>query len=143
MSVAVAQQLGLQVASTFLGTGSLTSQMAMQAAAIATTVGVQLPNSRKQESEADRIGIELAARAGYNPKAAPALWEKMVAATGQKGKSDWLSTHPAGERRIESLSELVPEMMPYYEDKSPRPTHPVALLRGTHQDFLAGLSLRH
>ena len=143
MSVAVAQQLGLQVASTFLGTGSLTSQMAMQAAAIATTVGVQLPNSRKQESEADRIGIELAARAGYNPKAAPALWEKMVAATGQKGKSDWLSTHPAGERRIESLSELVPEMMPYYEDKSPRPTHPVALLRGMHQDVLAGLSLRH
>ena len=131
MSVAAAQQLGLQVASTFLGTGSLTSQMALQAAAIATTVGVQLPNSRQQESEADRIGIELAARAGYNPKAAPALWEKMVAATGQKGKADWLSTHPAGERRIESLSELVPKMMPYYEDKSPRPTHPVALLRGS------------
>ena len=139
MSVAAAQQLGLQVASAFLGTGSMTSQLALQGAAIATTVGVQLPNSRQQESEADRIGIELAARAGYDPKAAPALWEKMVAATGQKGKSDWLSTHPAGERRIESLSELVPKMMPYYQDKSPRPSHPVALLRGASSYFLATL----
>ena len=128
MSVASAQQIGLQVASVFLGTGSMTSQMALQAAAIATTVGVQLPNSRQQESEADRIGIELAARAGYDPNAAPALWKKMVEATGQKGKSDWLSTHPAGERRIESLSALVPQMMPLYQDKSPRPSHPVALL---------------
>lgn len=137
MSVAAAQQIGLQLAGAFLGTGSMTSQMALQAAAIATTVGVQLPNSRQQESEADRIGIELAARAGYDPNAAPALWKKMVAATGQKGKSDWLSTHPAGERRIESLTALVPKMMPLYEDRSPRPTHPVALLREAGPDRLA------
>jgi predicted Zn-dependent protease len=128
MSVAAAQQLGLEVAGQLLGTGGVTSQLALQGAAVATTVGVQLPNSRQQESEADRIGIELAARAGYDPNAAVALWRKMTQATGQTGKSDWLSTHPAGERRIEALSALVPQMMPYYQDKSPRPTHKMALL---------------
>jgi len=84
---------------------------------------VQLPNSRTQEAEADRIGIELAAKAGYDPQAAPKLWAKMLEATGSKGQSDFLSTHPAGEKRQEALSALIPEMMPYYEDKSPRPVY--------------------
>src|SRR5262249_3176115 len=98
-------------------------QTALQGAAIATTVGVQLPNSRTQEAEADRIGIELAAKAGYDPHAAVTLWQKMIEATGQKGQSDWLSTHPPGEKRLQSLPALIPEMMPYYEDKSPRPVY--------------------
>jgi predicted Zn-dependent protease len=123
MSVAMASQTALAVGAAILGTGSVQSQAALQAAAIATTVGVQLPNSRQQEAEADRIGIELAARAGYNPRAAVTLWQKMIEATGQKGKFDFLSTHPAGEKRIESLSALIPQMTPYYEDKSPRPVH--------------------
>jgi predicted Zn-dependent protease len=139
MSVAAAQQLGLQLAAQIFGTGSATSQLALQGAALATTVGVQLPNSRQQESEADRIGIELAARAGYDPNAAVALWQKMIQATGQTGKSDWLSTHPAGERRIEALSALVPQMMPYYEDKAPRPVHRVA---ARTLPFFAALSLQ-
>src|SRR5262245_60214001 len=63
MSVAVAQQAGLSMAGALLGSGA-TSQAALQGAALATTVGVQLPNSRTQEAEADRIGIELAAKAG-------------------------------------------------------------------------------
>ena len=123
MSVAMASQTALAVGAALLGSGDFTSQAALQAAAIATTVGVQLPNSRQQEAEADRIGIELAAKAGYNPHAAVSLWEKMIEATGQKGKFDFLSTHPAGEKRIESLSALIPQMMPYYEDKSPRPVY--------------------
>jgi predicted Zn-dependent protease len=129
MSMAVAQQLGLQIAAQVLGAGHTSTQFALQGAAIATTVGVQLPNSRKQESEADRIGIELAARAGYNPNAAVTLWQKMIQATGQAGKSDWLSTHPAGEKRVEALAALVPQMMPYYEDKSPRPTYRLSMQR--------------
>jgi predicted Zn-dependent protease len=140
MSVATAQQIGLQVAASILGTGSMTNQMALQAAAIATTVGVQLPNSRKQESEADRIGIELAAKAGYDPNAAVSLWQKMIEATGQRGKSDFLSTHPAGEKRIESLSAMVPQMMPYYQDRSPRPVFRVAS-RWMQHDEWALLSL--
>ena len=122
MSVAVAQQAGLSAAGALLG-GGATSQMALQGAALATTVGVQLPNSRTQEAEADRIGIELAAKAGYDPHAAPRLWEKMLDATGTRGQSDWLSTHPASEKRLQSLSALIPQMMPYYEDKSPRPVY--------------------
>jgi predicted Zn-dependent protease len=129
MSMAVAQQLGLQIAAQLLGGGTST-QLALQGAALATTVGVQLPNSRAQEAEADRIGIELAARAGYDPHAAVTLWQKMIKATGQAGKSDWLSTHPAGEKRVEALAALVPQMMPYYEDKSPRPTYNLSARRG-------------
>jgi predicted Zn-dependent protease len=123
MSTAMASQAALQVGAILLGTNSTTNQMALQAAAVATTVGVQLPNSRTQEAEADRIGIELAAKAGYDPHAAPKLWEKMLDATGTKGQSDFLSTHPAGEKRQEALSALIPQMMPFYEDKSPRPAY--------------------
>jgi predicted Zn-dependent protease len=122
MSEAMATQTALSIGAALLGT-SLKSQAALQAAAIATTVGVQLPNSRKQEAEADRIGIELAAKAGYDPHAAPELWKKMVEQTGTAGQSDWLSTHPAGEKRQQSLAALVPQMMPYYDDKTPRPTY--------------------
>jgi len=123
MSVALAQQTALQIGAALLGTGSLGSQAALQAAAVATTVGVQLPNSRSQEAEADRIGIELAAKAGFDPHAALTLWQKMAKASGGGGKTDFLSTHPANEKRLEALAQLVPQMMPYYEDKSPRPTY--------------------
>jgi predicted Zn-dependent protease len=123
MSTAMASQAALQVGAILLGNNSATSQMALQAAAVATTVGVQLPNSRQQESEADRIGIELAAKAGYDPHAAPRLWEKMLQATGSKGQSDFLSTHPQSEKRQEALAALIPQMMPYYDDKSARPEY--------------------
>jgi predicted Zn-dependent protease len=82
MSVAVAQQAGLSIAGTLLGGNDLASQAVLQGAAIATTVGVQLPNSGTQE--ADRIGIELAAKGGYDPHAAPKLWEKMLDTTGTR-----------------------------------------------------------
>jgi predicted Zn-dependent protease len=123
MSTAMASQAALQVGAILLGSDSTTSQMTLQAAAAATTVGVQLPNSRQQESEADRIGIELAAKAGYDPHAAPKLWEKMLQATGGRGQSDFLSTHPQSEKREEALAALIPQMMPYYDDKNPRPEY--------------------
>ena len=123
MSTAMASQAALQIGAMLLGTPSATSEMALQAAAAATTVGVQLPNSRQQESEADRIGIELAAKAGYDPHAAPRLWEKMLQASGSRGQSDFLSTHPQSEKRQQALAALIPQMMPYYDDKSPRPQY--------------------
>ena len=123
MSTAMASDAVLQIGAMLLGSNSASSQMTMQAAAVATTVGLQLPNSRKQESEADRIGIELAAKAGYDPHAAPRLWEKMLQASGTKGQSDFLSTHPQGEKRQEALTALIPQMMPFYEDKSTRPEY--------------------
>jgi predicted Zn-dependent protease len=123
MSVAMAQQTALQIGAALLGSNSLGNQVALQSAAVATTVLGVLPNSRSQESEADRIGIELAAKAGYDPHAAVTLWQKMAQASGGGGKSDFLSTHPASEKRMEALAQLVPQMLPFYEDKSPRPTY--------------------
>jgi predicted Zn-dependent protease len=123
MSTAMASQTVLQIGAMLLGGKGAGGEMALQAAAVATTVGVQLPNSRAQESEADRIGIELAAKAGYDPHAAPRLWEKMLQATGSRGQSDFLSTHPQSEKRQAALAALIPQMMPYFDDKSARPEY--------------------
>jgi predicted Zn-dependent protease len=73
-----------------------------------------MPNSRVAESEADEIGIELAAKAGYNPNAAISLWDKMAQVSGG-GPPQFLSTHPSPANRQERLAELAPQMMAYYE----------------------------
>ena len=75
-----------------------------------------LPNSRRHEVEADRIGVELAARAGYDPRAAITLWEKM----GQVGGSEppkFLSTHPSRADRMRDLSDYSARVMPLYKKK--------------------------
>lgn len=119
MSTAMATQVGVGFVGILAGDklGGAAGQLAVAAAAVAVT----LPNSREAESEADRIGIELAARAGYDPNAAVTLWQKMGKASGGGGKGDFLSTHPAPEKRQAALAALVPQMMPFYQDKSPRP----------------------
>ena len=80
-----------------------------------------LPNSRQNESEADAIGLELAARSGYSPQAAISVWKKMIKATNGKTSPEFLSTHPSGETRIEQLSALMPAVEPLYLS-SPRVT---------------------
>ncbi len=77
-------------------------------------IALTLPNSREGETEADRYGIELAARAGFDPHAAVRLWEKMSAASGN-GPPQFLSTHPSPANRMQALNALVPQMMPLYE----------------------------
>jgi predicted Zn-dependent protease len=126
MSRAMAMQVGM----VGLGVAASTQDsryagLAVSAAGAAAIVALELPNSREAESEADRIGIELAARAGYDPHAAVTLWEKMAKAGGGSSKFDFLSTHPAPARRMQTLAGLVPQMMPYYQDKSPRPVYPI------------------
>ena len=74
-----------------------------------------LPNSRQNESEADAIGLELAARAGYNPRAAISVWQKMIKATEGKNPPEFLSTHPSGETRIEQLTALMPSVELLYQ----------------------------
>jgi predicted Zn-dependent protease len=72
------------------------------------------PNSRAMEQEADRVGIELVARAGYNPHASISLWEKMARASGN-GVPQWLSTHPSHESRIADLRVYADRVDPLYK----------------------------
>ena len=107
MSRAIATQGGLEL-------GSILAGRDLTGLAPVADIALTLPNSRESESEADRYGIELAARAGYDPHAAISLWEKMSRASGN-GPPQFLSTHPAPANRIQALNALVPKMMPIYE----------------------------
>lgn len=97
------------------------TMVGLTGAALAATYAINMPNSRAAENEADRIGIELAAKAGFDPRAAASLWKKM----GEEGGAtppQWMSTHPDPENRQTRLASLEPEMMPYYD---PKASHPV------------------
>ena len=91
-----------------------------------------LPNSRQNESEADSIGLELAARAGYNPTAAITLWKKMAAESGDQSPPQFLSTHPAPATRIEEITAMLPTVMPLYETAA-KPEPPVEETRAQPQ----------
>ena len=126
MSRALAMQLGITAMSIALQDEKY-GGIAIQGTALAAIVALELPNSRTAESESDRIGIEIAAKAGFDPRAAVTLWKKMADESGQEdSRFDFLSTHPAPVKRVEELEKLTQVMMPYYDDKSPRPTHPVS-----------------
>ena len=118
MSVAMASQLGV-IAIRAAAANTRYADLALQGAPLAAALAVNLPNSRTAEREADRIGIELAAKAGYDPRAATTLWEKM-GKVGGKSPVEFLSTHPAPENRSQTLSRLAPAMMKHYRDKRPR-----------------------
>jgi predicted Zn-dependent protease len=92
---------------------------AMDMAGLAYNVTVGLPNSRTHETEADRIGIELAARAGYDPKAAITLWQKMAKVSGSSGPG-FLSTHPSPESRIKDLEGYAVRVQPLFEQARTR-----------------------
>ena len=123
MSVAMASSAGVIAA----GLLSDNPGAAMATAAVAAKVAIGLPNSRTAETEADRIGIELAARAGYDPRAAVTLWQKMGAVGGGKAPPAFLSTHPSDQQRQQRLGALAPRMMPYYQAPGARPSYPVRM----------------
>lgn len=77
-------------------------------------LGIGLPNSRLHETEADRIGVELAARAGFDPRAAISLWQKMAQASSS-APPEFLSTHPSRESRMRDLTEYAQRVMPQFE----------------------------
>jgi predicted Zn-dependent protease len=110
VSQQLAASLAVGVASAALGLGQGGSQLADLVAQVTFT----LPNSRLHEQEADRIGVELAARAGYDPRAAVSVWQKMTRADGGS-PPQFLSTHPSPENRIKDLEVYAQKVMPLYE----------------------------
>jgi len=103
MSQAYAQNIAISLGASALGLGQLGADAASQVAQIALT----LPFSRAHESEADTMGLELMARAAYNPEASVKLWQKMKAAS-KGAPAEFLSTHPSSEHRIADLQRNMP-----------------------------------
>ncbi|MEG6551672.1 M48 family metallopeptidase [Desulfocurvibacter africanus] len=110
MSVAAATQLGTGIAGSTLGL----SPTVMEAFGIAANYGVVMPYSRTQESESDRIGIILMAKAGYPPEASIELWQNMMQAPGDKPPA-FLSTHPSDQQRIANIRKHLAEAQKYYQ----------------------------
>jgi predicted Zn-dependent protease len=93
---------------------SQTNDLFLSAYGLGAQVGILLPYSRTQESEADHLGLIFMAMAGYDPHGAVTFWERMIAAKHGKSSPELLSDHPADTRRIENIKELLPEAMKYY-----------------------------
>ncbi|MEH6589826.1 MAG: M48 family metallopeptidase [Halioglobus sp.] len=124
MSRAMATTLGVIA----IGAASEHKGLALGGAAAAAKVALELPNSRTAESEADRIGIELATRAGYDPDAAVTLWQKM-GSMSSSSSPEFLSTHPAPGNREAALAALIPEMRPLNPTGKLAAVHPIQIAR--------------
>ncbi|MDR2212881.1 MAG: M48 family metallopeptidase [Pseudomonadales bacterium] len=111
MSQALVAQGVIGIGASLFGLGQGSTQLAATGyqALIATSF------SRGDEAEADRIGLELAARAGYDPRAGVTLWQKMINASGGSAPPQILSSHPASANRIQEIQSLLPSVMPLYE----------------------------
>lgn len=107
-----------QAAGLLIGVGAAVlgvGQAGADLSQVAYSVAVGMPNSRAHETEADRIGVELAARGGYDPRAAVTLWQKMAKAAGGGGPPQWLSTHPSAQSRQQDLGTYAERVMPLYQ----------------------------
>ncbi len=123
MSVAIASQLGLTGLAIAAGDSNHGGAI-LTGSALAASLAITLPNSRASETEADIMGIEIAARAGYDPRAAITLWQKM-STVGGRNPPQFLSTHPSPANRRENLSRLAKQLMPYYLEQRARPVYPL------------------
>lgn len=110
VSRAYGQQIALAGIAAVTGAG----QGAVNLANTVASVTFQLPHGREQESEADVMGLELMARAGYDPNAAVSVWQKMES-KGGGGPPEFLSTHPTSGSRIKELQAAMPRVLPLYQ----------------------------
>ncbi|MGN8158469.1 M48 family metallopeptidase [Salinisphaera sp. RV14] len=125
MSEQYATQGGLSVLSAALGGASgAGSQAIMSALGVGAQVGILLPFSRAQESEADLIGLELMARAGFDPRQSVKLWRNMTAASHGQQPNQFLSTHPSNNNRIQALEAHMNKAMQLYEQAGHHPNCP-------------------
>ncbi|MAG34344.1 MAG: peptidase [Deltaproteobacteria bacterium] len=109
-------QTGMAAASVFLGSGDpATQQQLIGLLGAGVQFGVLMPFGRGDESEADEIGIELMARAGFDPRESVTLWENMGRGADGQAPPEFLSTHPSHSTRISQLRALMPEALPLYE----------------------------
>jgi predicted Zn-dependent protease len=116
MSQGLAQQLGGAALSVALANKpAATQNLFLQAYGVGSQVGLLLPFSRKQELEADRYGLIWTAMAGYNPREAIALWQRMEKASNGQRPPEFLSTHPTEGHRIDQLQKYMPEALKYYK----------------------------
>jgi predicted Zn-dependent protease len=116
----VSQELLAQLGETTLAAAVQSSPYAnsiLAAYGLGAQVGVLLPYSRTQESEADRLGLVLAARAGYDPRVAVGVWERMAQLPGRR-PPEFLSTHPAPESRIEEIKQFLPQALAEYRPQA-------------------------
>ncbi len=116
MGKSAATGLGANLLSQVLGLGQIGHTVTQYGAQLLT-----LKFSREDESEADLVGLELAARAGYDPRAGISLWRKMSAAN-KNAPPQWLSTHPAGETRIGEMEAAMPQVLPLFAKAAKPPT---------------------
>ncbi len=119
--------MGGNILSTILGSsestqGSMIGTAVSVLYGLGTEVGVSLPFNRKQEIEADKMGMVLMAIAGYSPEFAVSLWQKMALSSGGGKQSSFLSTHPSEEKRIAEIQKYMPEAMKYYRPMQQKAT---------------------
>ena len=113
MSEQVLKNVGISVAAAVFNLGQISAELLAQGANLA----VSLPYARKQESDADLVGLELSARSGHDPRAAVAVWQKMsklAQGAGQGQPPQFLSTHPSHESRIKEIEANLPRVLPLY-----------------------------
>lgn len=116
----VAQGLGTALSVALANEPQTTRQLWMTAFGVGAQVGVLLPFSRQQESEADHLGLIFMSMAGYDPHVSVDFWQRMAAAGGGK-PPEFISTHPSDETRIANLKKLIPEAMKYYKPMTSSP----------------------
>ncbi|MCX7962846.1 MAG: M48 family metallopeptidase [Burkholderiales bacterium] len=114
MSEQVLKSVGIAVAATVFNLGQFSTELLAHAANLA----VSLPYARRQETDADLVGMELAARAGFDPRAAAEVWRKMARLAERTGRGQppqFLSTHPSHETRLKEIEANLPRVLPLYE----------------------------
>jgi len=121
VSQSMISQTGMQVAGAVLGNGSQSDQLILAGLGLGAQFGVLLPFSRKQETEADRMGVEYMAKAGFDPTQAAALWQVMSAASGGGGQPEFMSTHPSAASRIADLTAYAKGYVATYQNAPIKP----------------------
>lgn len=120
VSQGIVAQAGLTVADVVLGRDSRSDEMIVAALGIGAQFGVLLPFSRRQETEADRLGLKYMAESGFNPQEAAELWRLMSAEAGE-GPPEFLSTHPSPQSRINDLSQRASDYVETYQAVKSKP----------------------